>query len=89
MGGWLARARPVWLPRTIALLAGAALTAAFAPHDLWWLALLSPAVLLLLWRGAPAPREGALLGFWFGLGLYSTGTWWLYISIRVFGQAPI
>lgn len=25
----------------------------------------------------------------FGLGLYATGTWWLYISIRVLGQAPI
>jgi apolipoprotein N-acyltransferase len=89
VGGWFAGARSVWLPRGLALLAGAALTAAFAPHDLWWLALLSPAVLLLLWRGAPTPRAGALLGFWFGLGLYATGTWWLYISIRVFGQAPI
>jgi apolipoprotein N-acyltransferase len=73
----------------VALLAGACLTAAFAPHDFWLLALLSPAVLLALWRGAPSPREGAMLGFWFGLGLYSTGTWWLYISIRVFGQAPV
>lgn len=81
--------RSAWLRRLCALLAGAALTAAFAPHDLWWLATLAPAAMLLLWRGAPTPREGALLGLWFGLGLYSTGTWWLYISIRVFGQAPI
>ena len=81
--------RARWLVRLAALLAGAALTAAFAPHDLWWLALISPAVLLLLWRSADSPREGALLGFWFGLGLYAAGTWWLYISIRVFGQAPI
>src|SRR5690606_10736639 len=34
-------------------------------------------------------REAAWLGFWFGLGLYAAGTWWLYISIRVFGRAPI
>jgi apolipoprotein N-acyltransferase len=71
------------------MLSGAALTASFAPHDLWWLALLAPAALLLLWRGTSSPREGAILGLCFGLGLYATGTWWLYISIRVFGQAPV
>ena len=77
------------MQRVAALLAGASLTAAFAPHDLWWLAVLSPAVLLLLWRWAPSPREGAWLGWLYGIGLYASGTWWLYISIRVIGQAPI
>jgi len=83
--GW----RGCWKQRLAALLSGAVLTAAFAPHDLWWLGLLSPAVLLWLWRWAPTPREGAWLGWMFGIGLYVTGTWWLYISIRVIGQAPI
>jgi apolipoprotein N-acyltransferase len=78
-----------WLLRAVALLAGAALTAAFAPHDLWWLALLCPAVLIGLWTRAPTPAEGAWLGFAFGLGLYAAGTWWLYISIHGFGQAPV
>ena len=68
--------------RLAGLLAGACLTAAFAPHDQWYLALLAPAVLLLLWRGAATAREGALLGFWFALGVYAAGTWGLYISIR-------
>jgi len=81
--------RATWLRRLAGLLAGACLTAAFAPHDQWYLALLAPAVLLLLWRGAATAREGALLGFWFALGVYAAGTWWLYISIRVFGQAPV
>ena len=80
--------RKLW-PCLAALSAGAALTAAFAPHDLWWLALAAPAVLLGLWSRARSPREGAWLGFLFGLGLYATGTWWLYISIRVLGQAPV
>jgi apolipoprotein N-acyltransferase len=78
-----------WLPRALALLAGAALTAAFAPHDLWWLAILCPAILMGLWTRATMPAEGAWLGFAFGLGLYAAGTWWLFISIHGFGQAPV
>jgi apolipoprotein N-acyltransferase len=78
-----------WLLRLVALLAGATLTTAFAPYNLWWLALLCPAILLFLWSRAATPGEGAWLGFAFGLGLYAAGTWWLYISIRGFGQAPI
>jgi apolipoprotein N-acyltransferase len=84
-----ASARVMWLRRAAALLAGASLTLAFAPHDLWWLALFAPAAQLLLWRVTATAREGAILGFYFGLGLYITGTWWLYISIRVFGLAPV
>ena len=75
--------------RLAALLSGAALIAAFAPHGYWWLALLSPAVLIALWSHASSAREGALLGLLFGLGMYSAGTWWLYISIHGFGQAPL
>ncbi len=59
------------------------------PMDLWWLALLCPAVLIGLWTRATTPAEGAWLACAFGLGLYSAGTWWLYISIHGFGQAPI
>ena len=53
------------------------------------LALLCPAVLIWLWSRAPSAREGAWLGFAFGFGTYAAGTWWLYIAIRVFGQAPV
>lgn len=84
-----ARGLSRWWPRSLALLAGAALTAAFAPHDLWWLALLSPAALIALWTRTTVPAEGARLGFAFGLGLYASGTWWLFISIHGFGQAPL
>ncbi len=78
-----------WRPRLLAAAAGAVLSFAFAPYGLWWLALLCPAVLMALWSRADTPREAALHGFWFGLGLYAAGTWWLYISIRGFGGAPV
>ncbi|MFZ9449325.1 MAG: hypothetical protein ACO3CC_14300, partial [Alphaproteobacteria bacterium] len=39
-------------------------------------------------RGAPPPREAAGLGFWFSVGTFAAGTWWLYTSIHGFGGAP-
>ncbi|MFI4914604.1 MAG: apolipoprotein N-acyltransferase, partial [Steroidobacterales bacterium] len=71
-----------------ALAAGALLACAFAPLNLWPLAVLCPALLMLLWEEA-APARAALLGFCFGVGTFGAGTWWLYISIHGFGLAPI
>jgi apolipoprotein N-acyltransferase len=70
--------------RWVALAAGAALPLSFAPFGQWWLAPLLMALLFLLIEGA-AGRERALRGFWFGVGSFSTGTYWLYISIHDFG----
>jgi apolipoprotein N-acyltransferase len=41
-----------------------------------------------LWEGA-RPRDAAWLGFWFNFGTFAAGTYWLYISIHVFGGAPL
>jgi apolipoprotein N-acyltransferase len=82
-------AAALWLPRLLALAGGLGLSFAFAPFGQWWLAVAAPALLLVLWGRSPGPREAAWLGFWFGLGLYAAGTWWLYISIRLIGNAPI
>lgn len=70
-----------------ALLAGVLLPGAFEPYGLWPLAILSPAVLFLTWQHA-APRRAARRGFLFGLAAFLTGTWWTYVSIHDFGQAP-
>ncbi|HUN27531.1 MAG TPA: apolipoprotein N-acyltransferase [Steroidobacteraceae bacterium] len=72
----------------LALAAGALLATSFAPLQWWPLAVLAPAVLIGLWDGA-APRQAAALGFWFNVGTFSAGTYWLYISIHGFGEAPI
>lgn len=77
------------LPCLVAAAGGAALSFAFAPYGQWWLALLAPALLMQLWSRAATAREAGWLGFWFGIGLYTAGTWWLYISICGFGGAPI
>jgi apolipoprotein N-acyltransferase len=84
----LARPTSALVRGLLALLSGAALAAAFAPLNLWPLAVLSPAVLMWLWQGA-TPREAARLGFWFSFATFAAGTYWLYISIHGFGAAPI
>ena len=67
---------------------GALLALAFAPVDAWLLAVLCPAALFLLWHDA-APREAAWRGLLFTGGTFLAGTYWLYHSIHLVGQAPL
>jgi len=67
--------------------AGASLPLSFAPFHVWPLAPLAVAALFLLIDDR-VPREAAARGFWFGFGAFAAGTYWLYISIHVFGEAP-
>jgi apolipoprotein N-acyltransferase len=73
---------------TVALVAGALLGLSFAPFGWWPVAILMPAVLIWLWDGA-SPRRAAVLGFWFNAGTFAVGTYWLYISLRLIGHAPV
>jgi apolipoprotein N-acyltransferase len=72
----------------VAAAAGALLSTAFAPLQWWLFAILCPAVLIALWQGV-TPRIAAARGFWFTAGTFAAGTYWLYISIHGFGEAPI
>jgi len=60
----------------------------FAPFRFPVLIPLSVAVLWFLWEDR-RPRAAAWIGFAWGAGAFLTGTYWLYISIHVFGQAPV
>ncbi|MFQ5981849.1 MAG: apolipoprotein N-acyltransferase [Woeseiaceae bacterium] len=78
-------------PRVVALLFfvfGVLLTLTFAPFGLYFLmpVLFLPA--LFAWLYLP-PRAAAKQTFWYGTGLFLSGTYWLYVSIHVFGQAPL
>jgi len=72
----------------VAFGAGALLSCAFAPLQWWPLAILCPAVLMWLWEEA-TPRAAARTGFWFSFGTFLAGTYWLYVSIHVLGEAPV
>ena len=72
---------------SLALLAGGALTLAFAPFGAFPLAIISLIVLLCCWQTG-TPRQAAWRGFLFGLGHYASGVHWVYISLHHYGHAP-
>lgn len=72
----------------IAALAGAANVFAFAPFGLFFIPILTVALLLRLIALA-TPGRAAKLGFSFGAAWFAGGTYWLYISLHDFGKAPV
>ncbi len=72
----------------LAAAAGAALPLAYAPFGWFFVAPLSLAVLLALWRGV-SPRRAFEIGLAYGLASFATGLYWIYISIHDFGQVDI
>lgn len=69
------------------VLLGASLTLAFAPYEVFPLAILAPAGLIYLLQ-YKAPKQAAWLGFLFGLGFFGTGVHWVFISIHDIGNVP-
>jgi len=87
MHALLSRLRgPGLVGHLIALVAGALSTLSFAPYNLWPLGMLSVA---LLYQGLKevTPRQAALRGGAWGLGLFASGVSWIYISIHLHGNA--
>jgi apolipoprotein N-acyltransferase len=75
-----------WAPLA-ALAAGALFVLALAPFQVWGLALLSPLLLALLLQDQ-RPGRAARIGWMYGIGQWSAGVWWLYISVHVYGFTP-
>lgn len=76
------------LNASIAILLGVLLTFAFAPYEVYPLAIIAPAGLLALWLATPSPKQAFWLGYVFGLGLFGAGVYWVYTSIHAFGGVP-
>lgn len=76
------------LPSVVSFVAGTLLTLAFAPFHLYPLAVICPAVLLMLWINK-SPRQAFRRGYCFGLGLFSTGVYWVFTSIHTYGNTTI
>lgn len=74
--------------RLIVFLLGSAMSLGFAPFG--W-SLLPPFLLLplVLICAKESPRNAAGHAFWFGFGMFLTGTYWIYISVHVYGRADL
>lgn len=71
-----------------ALIAGSLLAFAFAPMAIYPLAVLCPAILLLLWLNSSA-KHAFILGLMFGIGFYGIGVSWVFVSIYEFGHTSL
>lgn len=69
-------------------LLGALCVLAFAPFYLYLLSFISLAGLFLLWANTQTAKEAAFIGFMYGLGLFGTGIYWIYISLHTYGGMP-
>ena len=72
----------------LALAGGAAGVLSFAPFYFWPLALVSMGVLFALWHHSPSIWRAFSLGFTWGLGLFTAGVSWIYVSLHVYGSMP-
>ncbi len=76
-------------PNFLALFSGAVCVFGFAPFGVFALPVLALAMLFALWQVAATPRMAAQHGFFFGLGLFSAGVSWIYVSLHDFGEMPM
>ena len=71
------------LQLALTLLLGALTVLGFAPFYLFPIPLITLTVLCHLWRGSATSFHSALLGFSFGMGMFSAGVTWIYVSLHV------
>ncbi len=71
---------------SLALFAGIILPLSFAPFSLFPIAVLSPALLFILWQ---TPRRAFWRGLLYGLGMFGAGVSWVHISFYQFGGVPL
>jgi len=70
----------------LAMLAGASTVLAFAPHRLYWVALLALTVLVLLLQRWPQRAFG--IGWSWGVAAYTSQFYWIYISLHDIAGMP-
>lgn len=67
-----------------AIITGALVPLAFAPLNIWPVAILSLTILAYIWSKQSA-KDAFKTGFCFGFGMFGVGVSWVYVSIHDFG----
>ena len=68
----------------LSVLAGAILTLAFSPFNLWQIAIIIPALFYALLYKESFKRS-MVIGWLFGVGFFGTSVSWVYVSIVTYG----
>jgi len=76
-----------WTGELLALLAGGLTPFAFAPYGYYPVAIVTLSLLFSLWLTVTAKRA-FLRGLLFGIGMFSIGIHWIFISIYDYGGVP-
>lgn len=71
--------------RLLSAASGVCLPLAFAPFELFPVAIICVAMLFRLWFNA-TPRQAFTLGWLFGLGYFGAGVSWVFVSMHDFSQ---
>ena len=79
---------PKRLQPWLVVVAGVLTVGAFAPFSYYPLGMLGLAVLFNQWQ-VDTPRDALQHGALFGLGFFSTGISWVYVSVHVYGQVAM
>ncbi len=77
-----------WRGDLLALIAGGLLPFAFAPYELYPLAIVSLVTIFLLWLDSSV-RRAMWRGLLFGIGMFGAGMWWVFISIYYYGNVNL
>ncbi len=72
----------------LAFLLGAFAVLGFAPFYFFPATIIALIGIVYLFAKAPSAKATFMLGFQFGLGLYTVGIYWIYISLHDFGGMP-
>jgi len=72
----------------VAFIAGLATVFGFAPYYFFIVPMMALAVLIYWHAKANSPKQSFWLGASYGLGLYTVGIYWIYISLHTFGGMP-
>ena len=69
-------------------LLGAFAVLGFAPYYVYPASIISLIGLFYIWNTAETAKQTLVSGFYYGLGLFGVGIYWIYISLHDFGGMP-